>query len=393
MSDQRLGCSSCGPRWSLPVAGLIMVIALGCDDGAAPRTVLQGSVTATWWDRALPIGGATVRAEGASVRSASTDESGQFVFDGLSPGSYSLYVTPLFGFLFEDTLQVTLAQGEDRSLELSGTRTSVMLEGTASYLPRGGGAGEATFVVSAAGASGAVEVTTGPDGSFSTELPWGAYRVVSPSPETFLIDPESLAIVEIPTSGMTGLEVGLRAIVAQTATVDFETPTLTLGGQEIDPYVHEESDIWFTAADVSTTVETVGVVLNGQTSACVPPDMDGQRLGTGSEGTVGFSAFPVVAEPPALLPVGSQVEVDVQAVAFPATEAVMVLFDVSGQPVDSVGATIPEVGVCSSNVGNPRGRVRLTATAGSPVSRVQIRTEPDGRVTVIDDFRVTAPGR
>ncbi len=103
---------------------------------AADTAVVYGTVTASHGDVRLP--GVEVsladRATGRTVRTAFSDGTGQYRFDGLTPGAYNL-VARLSGFLDKNVPQLTLAPGEKRevplALELAPVSETVSVKGEA----------------------------------------------------------------------------------------------------------------------------------------------------------------------------------------------------------------------------------------------------------------------
>jgi hypothetical protein len=103
---------------------------------AADGSIIYGTVTARQGDVRLP--GVEVSladpATGRTVKTAFSDASGQYRFDGLTPGSYDL-VARLAGFLDKKVSPLTLASGEKRevplALELAPVSETVSVRGEA----------------------------------------------------------------------------------------------------------------------------------------------------------------------------------------------------------------------------------------------------------------------
>ena len=173
----------------------------------------------------------------------------------------------------------------------------------------------------------------------------------------------------------------------QPLVADFETPPLDGFKQILDPY--SVSGVTFTAGGGFTVglVKNLGTEGTLVTSACVPPESSNQLLGTGvDDATIGLSGSPIRAtfDPP--LSAGHTVDVDVQAL----TEAApsLRLFDANNVQLARATGTPSSVGVCPGNTGNPRGTVRLSASALNGTVYYAIIDVGGGIVFVIDNFSI-----
>ena len=172
--------------------------------------------------------------------------------------------------------------------------------------------------------------------------------------------------------------------VASPLLIDFQSPALDGSRQMIDPYA--ALGVTFTASP-----GVVGLLRNqaSVTSACVPPESTNQLLATGTvESTIGIAGYPIKATMPGGGVAGPvTVSVDVQTLS--TAVARVQLYD-STDHVLATGYAIPPVtGVCTGNIGDPRGRAAVSASVDSgTVAYATVDTVSGGIVFVIDNFKI-----
>ena len=189
------------------------------------------------------------------------------------------------------------------------------------------------------------------------------------------VDPESFLMRDIAGQSLPPMTV-----------IDFETPRLeSLSSLIIDPYVHAEGGVTFTALPGYFGV--VGLVKNSATSACAdPPDSD-QKLASGVKEFVGRSGFSIQAEFANPLPPGSLVSLEIQALSI--ARGVMWFYDEDYVLTGfTEGSLVPPIGTCGYP-GGPRGRRVLVQESTGRVKYVVVDARVGNAtnlVFVIDDF-------
>ena len=175
--------------------------------------------------------------------------------------------------------------------------------------------------------------------------------------------------------------------------IDFETPWLDQDPFRIaGSYVDGSTGVTFAAEPMGWGDETVGVVRNDATYACVAPQDANQKLGTGRSGDspdgeqgVLRGYFPIRATFPAPLAPPVTVAVEVQTLYEYAAR--IRLFNTAGVEVASNENKASEPGgvrgACGLGIDN--GRMTLSATAYEPVAYA-IVDQYDNQTFVIDNF-------
>jgi hypothetical protein len=176
--------------------------------------------------------------------------------------------------------------------------------------------------------------------------------------------------------------------------IDFETPKLepTQGRLTINPYVDPGTGVSFSSPPWDFGQGEVGLVINGQTSACVQGDLFDQKLGTGPLGAaaVGLSGFPIRADFPRPLLPPSSVSVQFQTVAGAAIR--LRLFDAAGNVIGEANALAGPPAEGCGFPGASRAVQQLTAASDQPVSYATMDMPQFGYVYVIDDFIYSSAG-
>src|SRR6266850_344217 len=171
-------------------------------------------------------------------------------------------------------------------------------------------------------------------------------------------------------------------------TIDFETPRLESPDFRltINPYRDPGTGVVFSGLSFGTLEAEVGLVINGQTSACVPGDLYDQKLGSAPLGSnaVGLSNLPIRADfgPPLVPP--CTVSVEFQTGAGGAIR--LRLFDDGGNVVAETSELAgPPVETCGFP-GDPRAEKRLTVRSQLPVSFAVMDVPNSYFVYVIDNL-------
>lgn len=168
---------------------------------------------------------------------------------------------------------------------------------------------------------------------------------------------------------------------SHSAVIDFETPPLGAASrQTINPYIDAATGVLF----VSPGFE-VGLVRNFQTSACVEPADNNQKLGMGPIGgdAVGLSNNLIRADFPTTLPGPVMVSVEFQAAL--ASGLRLRLYNEADIQVASVLVVAQPAGGTCGFPGPQRARTVVSAMSMDDVARVRMDV-PNGAVFVLDNF-------
>jgi len=180
-----------------------------------------------------------------------------------------------------------------------------------------------------------------------------------------------------------------RHASAGSHTIDFETPKIPpfTGRLTINPFVDAATGVRFTGGQDIFGLGEVGLVINGQTSACVGGvDFNDQKLGTGplGENEVGLSGFPIRADFQAPLQPPCTVSTEFQIL--PAAEVRLRVFDAAGNLITQTRAFAgPPVDGCYFGA-SPRAVQRLTVASEQPIAYAIMDIPTPGYVFVIDNF-------